>query len=526
MEPTGREPGRAGTQGRATLESDPGLKPIETPRWVRRRVRGPSSPEGRAARLIAVLDERIARQVDAIIHHAKFQALEARWRGLRRLVDDLPVAPDRHLAKVIVLDLSWSDLLRDLREDWERSWLFEKVYAQRFGVAGGHPIGLLVADFAIGMRPRDLHVLRSLAQIGAAAFAPFLAAAHASLLGLGEDMGELGGVFDLKALARQVASPLWVSLRAHPDARFVALTVPRTLGRRPHRRGYSATTRRACVRCGRTGPSGAKNRAKACETCGTEGRIESERFGFSYREASSARSDFVWMNGAFAVARVALRCFVETGWHVDLFGMSYGREGNPSGGSRPGRGLLTDVPSLDPELEPSRASCPAGVEVSIGSWYERELVDLGFIPLTRTHGLPGVVVSSTPTIQTPIPAGSVNARMSSMLHYVLCLSRIAHCLKVMARDRVGGSTDAVGLERELNAWINRYVAPNDHVDEVIRARFPLRDARVTVKARPAEPGVFDCVLQVRPHTQLDDVTATMRLQSAPAPAAAVQRGEM
>lgn len=460
----------------------------------------------RAGRAIARIDERISAQVDRVIHHPKFQRLEARWRSLWSLVGGLPRHDERTRATVRVLSVSWAEVRRDFRHDWEASLLFDKIYAQRFGMPGGQPFGLLVGDFEFQMRPQDLFVLRSFAQIAAAAFAPFVAAAHPSLVGLDDDFAELGNVFDLEASTRLPRQ--WTELRKHPDARFVALTLPRVLARPPHDRGYSATTRVRCEICGAHVVAPA---SRGCRRCRDGGRTSSERIAFCYRERAERRSDYLWANGAFSVARVALRCFLQTGWHVDLFGMAYGEA---SGRGRLGRGLLNDVPCVDPGLEPSAPARVAGVEVAIGAWYERELVELGFVPIVRTPGRPEIVVASTPTIQRPEPPASVSARMASMLHYVLCLSRIAHCLKVMARDRIGGVTDAVGLERILNAWVNRYVSPNDHADDEIRARFPLREARVTVRARFAEPGVFECVLRVRPHAQLDDVAATMRLQAA------------
>ena len=38
-------------------------------------------------RMIAEIDSRLGRQMDAILHHPEFQSLEAAWRGLKLLVE-------------------------------------------------------------------------------------------------------------------------------------------------------------------------------------------------------------------------------------------------------------------------------------------------------------------------------------------------------------------------------------------------------------------------------------------------------
>ena len=89
---------------------------------------------------IADLDRNIARQLDAILHHSRFQRLEAAWRGLEWLVESVP--PEARV-KIRVLDVSWKELARDADRaiEFDQSQLFKKIYSAEFGIAGGEPFG-------------------------------------------------------------------------------------------------------------------------------------------------------------------------------------------------------------------------------------------------------------------------------------------------------------------------------------------------------------------------------------------------
>jgi type VI secretion system protein ImpD len=106
---------------------------------------------------------------------------------------------------------------------------------------------------------------------------------------------------------------------------------------------------------------------------------------------------------------------------------------------------------------------------------------------------------------------TANARISSMLQYVLCVSRFAHYLKVIARDKVGSFTDAPTCERFLSDWVNQYVTPDDQASAETRSKMPLRAAHVEVREEPGTAGNYRVVMRLQPHFQLDRLDATLRL---------------
>lgn len=443
---------------------------------------GDPVPSGAAIRArlavdLARLDALLSAQVDAILHHPRFQELEAAWRGVALVVE---AARDVELVKVRLLHASWRELARDLGGaiEFDQSQLFRKVYSAEFGSPGGEPFGLLVGDFAVRHAPEaghpidDVATLAAAAQVAAAAFAPLLVGAAPSLLGL-ESFADLERPIDV---ARPFAQPdhlAWNTLRRSPDARFLGVCLPRVLLRRPWR----------------------DDPARAD--------------GFRYEEDAAApdRSGYLWGNAAFALAAVVIRAVGESGLPIAMRGL-------PADGSG-GRVDDLAIDWISTETHP-RVAKPV-TEVAVSDAREQELVPLGLMPLCHVHGDTLAAFHAAPSLQQPAtfddPTATANARISSMLHYILCVSRFAHHLKVMARDRVGSLSTPEEWEAVLNRWLRDYSNGNPNAGYETLARQPLREARAKVEESPGKPGSYRCVIHLCPHFQLDQMAASVRLET-------------
>jgi type VI secretion system ImpC/EvpB family protein len=431
---------------------------------------------------VGAIDRLIEAQVNAILHHPDFQRLEASWRGLAFLTrrDPAEVAPS---IKVKLLDVAWTELARDFDRaiDFDQSELFRKVYEGEFGSPGGEPFGALIGDYEIrprladGARYDDLDVLASIAGVAAAAFCPFITNASPSLLGLG-DFTELERTLDhahhMRGLVR------WQALRDHEDVRFVGLALPRILMRLPYR------------------PDGSR----------VDGFTYSEDVAGGYHADGPDHRKFLWGGAAFALGDVIIRAFENSAWPADIRGV---RRGFDAGGLV--KGLVVDEPGTDSPGVAQKYT----TDVVITDNLEKQLGDLGFIPLCQCFDTPYAAFYSVPSIQKPRPmdraVADVNARLSSMIPYMLCVSRFAHYIKVMGRDRVGqiGSTEQ--LERVLQDWLTRYTVLDDDATPETKARNPLREAKVQVVPKPGAPGSYRCVIHLVPHYELDDMAVKVRL---------------
>ncbi|PWR22329.1 type VI secretion system contractile sheath large subunit [Zavarzinia compransoris] len=425
---------------------------------------------------IAAIDRLIGLMVDEILHHPAFQKLEALWCGTAYVVDNAARAKE---VKIRILNVRWSEITRDADQalDFDQSRLFDRVYTEEFGTPGGEPFGLMVVDHPISHRPQpgqstdDISTLRSLSAVAAASFCPFIFSASPTLFGV-DSFRELGMATDLATGFNQPEYTRWRSLRETEDARFLGIAVPRILMRAPY------------------ADDGSRND------------------GFRYAESTRQLdgSGHLWGGAGFAFAAVVIRAYANYNWFGDIRGAD--RDGDVGG-------LLTDL-RIESFATDRKGLVPKpSMDVAIGDIMERELAELGFIPLKRAVYTPFSVFQSNQSAQKPKVyrdvVNATNARLSAMIQSMLCTGRFAHYLKVICRDKVGGFMTAGECETYLTHWLSRYTTATTDLPPDTRARYPLRESRVEVTERPSKPGEYHCTIHLRPHFQLDEVNSAFRL---------------
>jgi type VI secretion system protein ImpC len=166
--------------------------------------------------------------------------------------------------------------------------------------------------------------------------------------------------------------------------------------------------------------------------------------------------------------------------------------------------------------------CPT--EIAITDRREKELDSLGFIALCHRKSEGQAVFFGGQTANKPAVyntnEATANARISAMLPYVLAASRFAHYMKVIMRDKVGSFMTRDNVRSYLNTWIADYVLLNDNAPQEIKAQYPLREARVDVTEVAGKPGAYKATVFLRPHFQLEELTASIRLVATLPPSAA------
>jgi type VI secretion system ImpC/EvpB family protein len=434
----------------------------------------------RLAADIAEIDELLGRQLNAILHHPRFQQLEASWRGLAFLVRRADLESDP-MIKIRVLTARWRELEKDFERsvEFDQSTLFKKVYEEEFGAPGGEPFGVLVADYDVHPRVSakrstdDLSVLRSLAGVAASAFAPVLCAASPELLDL-ESFSELEITRDHAARMRQEDYLKWNAFRDEEDSRFVGMVLPRILMRAPYEDDGSRT----------------------------------DQFVFEENVSHLDGRDYLWGNPGYAYASVLMRSFATSGWLADIRGLRQDYDGG---------GLVTDLPSLSFPTDSAGVIPRPVTEVAISDSLERQLSELGLLPVCDCKDTPVAVFASGQSLQRPkhydTADANTNAKISAMLPYILTVSRFAHYVKVIARTKTGSFGNAEELEGLLQDWIVDYVTADREASADVKGRKPLREANVTVQEEPGKPGSFYCIMRLAPHYELDEMVGTVRLQT-------------
>jgi type VI secretion system protein ImpC len=415
---------------------------------------------------IAQLDHLVSIQLNEILHQPQFQKLESSWRGLKYLLDNSETGTN---LKIRVLNASKKDLLRDLQRapEFDQSALFKKVYEDEYGLFGGEPFGALVGDYEFGKHPEDLELLEKVSQVAAAAHAPFLSAADPSLLNL-ETYGNLGQPRDLAKIYDSTEFAKWKSFRQSEDSRYVGLCLPHILMRLP----YGKDTKPV------------------------------EGFGYEEGVDGTDHSKYLWGNAAYALGARLTNAFAMYGWCATIRGVE-------------GGGLVEGLPTHNFRTDEGDIALKCPTEIAITDRREKELADLGLVPLVHCKGTDYAAFFSVQSAQKPKvydkEAANANARLSCQLPYIFAVSRFAHYLKAMMRDKIGSFMSRTECEKFLNQWIVNYVTADDSAGPVIKAQRPLREARVEVTEVPGKPGAYRAVAFLRPHFQLDEISVSLRL---------------
>jgi len=273
----------------------------------------------------------------------------------------------------------------------------------------------------------------------------------------------LAKVFDTVEYAK------WKSFREAEDSRYVGLTMPRFLGRLPYNPKDGTTV---------------------------------EGFNFVEDVDGKDHSKYLWVNAAYALGARLTDAFDKYGWCAAIRGVE-------------GGGLVEDLPTHTFSTDEGEIALKCPTEIAITDRREKELSDLGFIPLVHCKGQDYAAFFGAQSAQKPkkydLDSANANAVLSAQLQYIFAFSRIAHYLKSMMRDKIGSFASAKNVETFLNRWIAQYVVMDDSASQEVKAQYPLREATIQVSEVAGKPGSYRAVAFLRPHFQLDELTVSLRL---------------
>jgi len=415
---------------------------------------------------ISAIDSLLTDHLNAIMHDPDFQSLEAAWTGLRDMVFGTETGPK---LKLRLLNVSKKELLKDLETavDYDMSNLFKKVYEDEYGTFGGSPYSMLLSDFYFSRHPQDISLLERISKVAAAAHAPFVAAADPALFDM-KAFTELGTPRDMSKIFESAELITWKAFRDSEDSRYVSLVLPRYAARLPY---------------------GAKF-------------VPVESFSFEEDVDGKDHSKYLWANSSYQLGLRITDAFAKYGWTSAIRGVEGGGkvEGMTAHTYKTNEGDIV-------------LKCPT--EVTITDRREKELNDLGFIAIVNSKGSNFAAFFGGQTVNKPklynLDNANANAQLSSRLPYMLASSRFAHYIKVIMRDKVGSFQTRQSVETYLNTWISDYVCLNDSAPQETKARLPLGNARIDVSEIPGKPGSYKAVVFIRPHFQMEELTASIRL---------------
>lgn len=422
-------------------------------------------------KLISSIDEKLSEQLDLVLHHPEFQALESSWQGLHYLVNNTDTSTK---LKIRFMNISKSEIHKMLKKfkgtNWDQSPLFKKIYEEEYGSANGAPYACLIGDYYFDHTAPDVEFLTEMSHISAAAHAPFVAAAGPGLLGM-DSWQDLNNPRDISSKFEEPDYAAWRSFRNSADSQYVAMAMPRFLGRLP----YGAKTNPV------------------------------NEFAFEESVDGTDHSEYLWVNAAYAMATNINRSFTDFGWSSQIAGVDSG-------------GIVDNLPvhTFDTHDGGTGSKCPT--EVSIPDRREKELSDNGITSLIHYKNTDYAAFFKATSLRKPVeyddPEATSNAKLATNLSYIFATSRFAHYLKHIVRNKIGSSATAEKLKDELHRWIMQYVEPSPAgATEAALARRPLSNAEVVVEADEENPGFYKARFSLTPHYKLEGMTIAMSLVS-------------
>ena len=421
--------------------------------------------------MIAALDRKLSEQVNLILHHGDFQKLESAWRGLSYMVKNTET--DEHL-KIRVMAISKQDLGKTLKRykgtAWDQSPLFKKLYEEEYGQFGGEPFGALVGDYHFDHSPPDVELLGEMSKIAASAHAPFITGASPSVMQM-DSWNELANPRDLTKIFTTPEYAAWRSLRESDDARYLAMCMPRFLGRLP----YGA----------KTSPV--------------------DEFDFEEDTTGADHGAYSWCNAAYAMATNINRSFKQYGWCSRIRGVESG-------------GAVENLPTHTFPTDDGGVDMKCPTEIAISDRREAELSKNGFLAMIHRKNSDFAAFIGAQSLQRPAEYddadATANAALAARLPYLFACNRFAHYLKCMVRDKVGSFKTRDAMERWLNDWIGHYVDGDPtNSSEQTKAERPLAAAEVVVEEVEGAPGYYQSKFFLKPHYQLEGLTVSLRLVS-------------
>jgi type VI secretion system protein ImpC len=421
--------------------------------------------------IIAEIDLKMTEQINKILHNDEFQQLESAWRGLHYLVNNTET--DEQL-KIRFMPISKKELGKNIKKfkgtAWDQSPLFKKIYEEEYGQLGGEPFGCLVGDFPFSHSAPDVEILQGMAQIAAAAHAPFIAGADPAVMQM-DSWQELANPRDLTKIFSTPEYAAWRSLRESEDSRYIGLAMPRFLARLPY---------------------GAKDDPV-------------DEFDFEEDTDGANSGNFVWANSAYAMATNINAAFKEYGWCTRIRGVESG-------------GTVADLPVHSFPTDDGGVDMKCPTEIAISDRREAELANTGFMPLIHRKNSDLAAFIGAQSLQNPAeyedPDATANAALAARLPYLFASCRFAHYLKCIVRDKVGSFKERDEMQRWLNQWIMQYVDGDPaNSNETTKAKKPLAAAEVVVEEVEGSPGYYTSKFYLRPHYQLEGLTVSLRLVS-------------
>lgn len=416
-----------------------------------------------------VIDKKINAQLNELIHHESFKALEATWRAFEDLVNHTNF---RKNVGIDILDVTKAELGKDFKDsqsDLLTGAFFEKLYVHEYDQYGGKPFASILGLYEFDKTPADVAWLQTMARVANAAHAPFIAGVSPKFFGA-KDIEHLEAIKDIEGLMAKPSFGDWSAFRESESAAYVGLVFPRHVLRQPWDPDDNPC----------------------------------DEVNFTEEREKDGEEQYLWGNSTALFARNMVKSFEQSGWCQYLRG--------PKGG-----GLIKGLPVHAFTNANGVDDYRIPVETTIPDYWELAFARSGFIPLVYRKSTGDAAFFSAQSVKKAMgfkdPNDSKNSQLVTNLCYTFSITRIAHYVKSIMRDNIGSAADEAYIQSVLEQWLNEYVTTVTNPDDLTLRHYPFKACQVDVRPKDGEIGWYDCEISVLPHVQFEGMDVELRLES-------------
>lgn len=424
----------------------------------------------RVRQLIAAIDSIVKAQVISILEHNDFRNLLKNWSSLYYLINNT-----RHNStRVKILNLKWHEVSGILSEGNMMDNILAYKILDELELPGNDPLSMLIGAYNLDVSDKaTINALAYIAMICAHCFVPFISSVTVDIFDI-DEVSQLTKI-NLEEFYKNNKFRYLVELAEDVNSNFIGLVIPDVF--LPSLMSYTNK-----VYCSILG----ENIAKYANILGS---------------------------GAFAFAAVVMNSFVSTGWFLDIAGI-------------PPKDLALEeinnfgiVPSIkaqsffDGHFESSNIFLKCSTEFFISERKERELADLGFIPICHVKGGETPVFYSNGSLKNLVFKVKQQDLFdaSTSLQNILCICRFAHYIKIIGRQKLGLFSNVSEFQNYLNNWLQQYVSSDPETPLYLKHKYPLLQAKIEVFEDHFLKNNFKCKIYLKPHLISAQVLANITL---------------
>lgn len=419
-------------------------------------------------------DEAISAHIESVLKQPSFKKLESNWRALEYLVKRVDFSKD---IRVDFLDVSKKELAEDFaanRTDIPNSYFFQRIYTDEYDQYGGQPYGIIIGLYEFENTDEDRSWLETMGKIANLSHCPFISSVGAKFFIGEDDIFKLAEIRDLSGHMEQPQFEKWNEFRDSSSAAYLGFTVPKFMIRRP----YDVLTNKV-------------------------GNLNYTEIINDPQDKLKTHNNYCWANSAILFALNLVKSYEETSWCQTIRGPKNG-------------GLIENLPRHVFEKGGITLE-KTSVEIAFPDYRELDFAKCGFMALIHKKNSSSACFFSSQSMKKSKTFkdsnDSKNSQLVTNLSYTLSITKIAHYVKCIMRDNIGGSADAAYINKVISTWLNDYVTTVVNPDDSTLRRYPFKAVSVETAERESVVGWYDCKISVLPHLQFEGLDAELRLET-------------